>query len=385
MSTKKLRTVVAVVIVACGDITNGADAGPDASSSDAAPDASPDAADAAAEACTSATLHVDTLDTSTLTAITIDGAVGAAFLDPSVMADPAPATYLTYSAIDVDGGRYLELATALDGGAHFAHGGTTFGGGGFPCDAGSCSLVLGPATTVDDPGAPLIASVKTFTQVYLMDPSASPSTVLARGYIAKSDDYGFQLGSPNPWIRWNDDPVAQAATVDLRGFPALAACTAFGEPSAIARPTSMDLALTCRTATGTSIVLLRSTDHAQSFTFVSTLLANDDAIALGGVTLDVMSPELFDAGGKSYLLVSTASGVDASLPTPDACVTVELSSADAVARDCAGHPVVTRRMVESQHLPFGSCTHARDGYLATVYDASKTPSSRVVATGIAGP
>ena len=188
-------------------------------------------------------------------------------------------------------------------------------------------------------------------------------------------------------MRWNDDDVAKDAPIDLRQFPALGDCDAFGQPGAIVRGTTIDLALTCRSAKGRRIVLLRSADHAASFSFVSTLLDEQDGLALGGTVAEVDAPELFDAGGASYLVVSTRGPVAGSdVPGLDACVTVTLASPDAVERGCDGHPVVTRRIVEAHQTTFGACSYSvQTGYYGAATLTGDPRPARIYRTGITSP
>jgi hypothetical protein len=148
---------------------------------------------------------------------------------------------------------------------------------------------------------------------------------------------------------------------------ALSGCLALTEPGLLVRGAILDLAVQCETfdPVGSRIVtdvkLLRSFDHGATWQFVSVLVDETDAAALGasgpqGGTLG--APDLYQANGHTYLLV-TPNG-----PVPfgngyRGCLDLELSDVDAgVVARCGGVPEVRFAYSGLNGIFTGPCTAA---------------------------
>ncbi len=239
------------------------------------------------------------------------------------------------------------------------------------CDAGTCSVagVLWhevPSVVADptDTAAPY----KLFVHSYV---SAQGGATLRRdwGYI------GMQTATtPTSWsaeqklLGWSSDATLSTSGVTqvLSDIAELHDCVAFTEPGAIVTALGLDLALSCASSPAPGVVdirvvLLRSTDHAQSFSYVGTLVSADDFACLDGAEPQILGPDLFTVGGTEYVVVSPVGPVSNS----DAggyrgCLTIPIADASAgtIARTPGGAPSVVS-WVESNDGRFtGPCTYA---------------------------
>ena len=114
---------------------------------------------------------------------------------------------------------------------------------------------------------------------------------------------------------WSDTiigpPVIRLHELD----PALASCVAFTEPGLHSFGADLYLSLVCANPTsGNAIILLRAIDPATTWEYVGTLADDADAMTVNPVWVGFSAPELFDAGGVTYLSLSPtepfAPGVD---------------------------------------------------------------------------
>ena len=140
------------------------------------------------------------------------------------------------------------------------------------------------------------------------------------------------------------------------------------------------------------IVLLRSTDHAVSFSYVSELLAPTDSLRVGGSKPQINAPDLFVAGGREYLIASPAGPVTLQQGSFDGytgCIVFDMPDTDHVARDCLGKPRVVRSILGPTGQFIGACTFAEGatgaGYLVPEGVFSGARPFRVLRPGIAGP
>lgn len=128
----------------------------------------------------------------------------------------------------------------------------------------------------------------------------------------------WTAATPNgPWadeavvLGWSSGtPAALQPYVDVRELHAsLQECLWFDEGSAAVRDGGIDFALSCAIddpfAEGRArkIVLLRSSDHAATFSYVATPLVPNDAVALGGDSFS--RPALVPGAGAAPLLIAT--------------------------------------------------------------------------------
>ncbi|HEY6460339.1 MAG TPA: hypothetical protein VIY73_09310, partial [Polyangiaceae bacterium] len=270
------------------------------------------------------------------------------------------------------------------------------------CDAGPCPVngVLWHevSSIVSDPGDPA-APYKLFFHTYA---SVAGGAVLRRdwGYI------GMQTATtPDAWsaetklLGWKSDATLSTAGVAqvLTDLPQLADCVVFTEPGAIVTPLGIDLALSCAyPAAGTiaiRVVLLRSTDHAKSFAYVSELVSASDFGCLDGGAPQVLGPDLFTVDGNEYVVVSPVgpvSNTDAGGYRGCAAIPIADASSGAIARTDSGAPVVMRRVEADDGRFTGPCTYAEGasaiGLLVPMqFTVENLPSFRILPTTIAVP
>jgi len=172
-----------------------------------------------------------------------------------------------------------------------------------------------------------------------------------------------------PLLGWqSDSPLSTAGVAQvLTAIPELADCVLFTEPGVVLTSGGLDLALACYSVKAgviqSRVVLLRSTDHARSFSWVSTLVSASDFACLGGALPEVTGPDLFLVNGAEYLTVSPVGPVS----HPDAsagyrgCLTMALADADAgtITRGPNGAPTVLRSLQSSDGRFAGPCTYAQ--------------------------
>ena len=249
------------------------------------------------------------------------------------------------------------------------------------CGQATCAgtLVHEVASLVIDPGDTPERRYQVFGHTYFTNTSAG-------GVVGLHPDIGvlslFTAGAPaGPWtetrlLGWSgtsafsSDRVSQDASTD----PSLAGlrhCVALTEPGALLRrqgsATVLDLALGCVfLANGgpqVEIDLIRSTDHGRTFHFVSTLLAADDALALGYPTPLLNAPDLFEWAGQTWLF-ATPTGT-ARLPGGGTsggyrgCLVFAMADLDAgTLQRNAGVPVVRASWTGAAEQFVGACTVA---------------------------
>lgn len=130
---------------------------------------------------------------------------------------------------------------------------------------------------------------KLFAHKYFQFPPSSSSQFPQMGAIVM-----WTAGSPDgtwsqeqPVLGWNFTPQALAAPINLNNLdPNLAQCLYVGSGSAsMGQDGSLDFAFNCPydqlTPPTRKVVLIRTTDHATSFQYITTLLQPADAAALG--------------------------------------------------------------------------------------------------------
>ncbi len=271
------------------------------------------------------------------------------------------------------------------------------------CDAGPCSVdgVLWHevSSIVADP-TDATAPFKLFVHSYV---STGGGSALRRdwGYI------GMQTGaSPASWgpeeklLGWQSDATlsTSGATQVLTDIPALQDCVAFTEPGAIVTPNGLDLALSCVFMPSPGVVeirvvLLRSTDHAKSFTFVSNLVSADDFGCIGGSVPQILGPDLFTVSGTEYVVVSPVGPVSNSASGGyRGCVTIPLADASAgtIARSADGAPSVVSWVQATDGRFTGPCTYAEGataiGQIVPMqFSAQELPLFRILRTNLVEP
>jgi hypothetical protein len=365
------------VCAACG--TGGAPPGASADAQGAS-DAAMEAEGAGSDASPCGNLPGVRLVDASAVPLVVQGDPGSALgiYDPSlVYPKDAAAGVLSYSTVAVNS-VHTRVAVSTDQGASFHYVAepnhvtpvtVTTTDAAF-CDAGPCSVsgvlwheVSSILADPSDTAAPYKLLFHTYASV-------AGGTVLRRdwGYI------GMQTGTtPSAWsaeknlLGWKSNATISTAGAGqvLTDLPELADCVAFTEPGAIVGPSGIDLALSCAYpqagAVKIRVVLLRSTDHAQSFSFVSELLAADDFACLGGTVPQILGPDLFTVGSAEYVVVSPVGAVsNTDTGGYRGCVTIPIAdpAAGTVARLANGAPSVVSWVRASDGRFTGPCTFA---------------------------
>jgi hypothetical protein len=342
-------------------------------------DSGPSGADASCPNLPSATL----VDPKTATTLSIQGepVTGLGIYDPSlVYPKGASGGVMSYSAVSINSVN-TRIAVSTDLGATFQFAAepnqvtpvTITTTDPSVCDAGTCmvngvlwhevSSIIADPTDPDPNGA-----YKVFFHSYA---SLDSGNDLRRdwGYI------GMQTAAaPSTWqpeqklLGWASNATISTSgvTQTLTDLPDLSDCIAFTEPGAIVTARGIDLALSCVSATSPTdvkirVVLLRSIDHAKTFTFVATLVASEDFVCLGGAAPQILGADLFVVGGAEYVVVSP-SGPVSNNPAGGyrACMTIPVSDADAgaISRSSNGAPTVVSWVAASDARFTGPCTYA---------------------------
>jgi hypothetical protein len=395
------------------------DAGSDSPSTDAAvSDAPQDAAPSDSSAACPNLPDVTLVDPTSTPLLSIQGDPGSqlGIYDPSlVYPKGASGGVLSYSIVGIgDAGQggtvNTRVAASADLGATFQYVAepntvtpvtVSTTDTGF-CDAGACSVegVLWHevSSIVADPGDPA-APFKLFVHSYV----SVPGGPLRRdwGYI------GMQTATtPSAWsseqklLGWQSDATISTAGVTqvLTNLPELKDCLVFTEPGAIVGPQGLDLALSCGSSPSPGVlefrvVLIRSTDHAHSFTFVSTLVSANDFACLDGTVPWILGADLFTVGAAEYLVVSPSGPVS----NDDgggyrACVTIPVAdpTLGTIARASNGAPEVVSWVASSDGRFTGPCTYAEGAtalgqVVPMQYSVQDLPLFRILRTTIPEP
>lgn len=318
--------------------------------------------------------------------VSVDGGPAAALgtFDPSlVYPSGAPSGAMAYSVVNAG----ADIATAI---AVSSDKGISWNGAGLVNAATPLSVTV-PPTSTRCPGGTctgtLVHEVPSLLDD-ISDPDASRRwKVFVHSYLVLSSgvqayDLGY-LGlftAPEPTGPWTDEGKAlgwvgessfssEGSHTLASAIPALSDCLAFTEPGALVTDAGTLLAVGCAYAqSGTShlrIELLRSTNHARTFSYVARLLSETDARAFGS---DVNAADLFVVSGQTYLSVTPSGPTALGFVGYRGCAILQLTAArDAVERTDAGTPLVCRTL-DGPGEPFaGACTYAEGatgvGYL----------------------
>ena len=388
-----MRLAVVVLLVACsskGAVSPDAPAG-----ADAAPDAPGDAA--AAPFCPAAT----TFDPAARALAITGDAPAAGIYDPSIVY-PAGAAggALAYSAVPDQMTIRTHLAVSSDAGASWTYvaeantpeAATIASSDAAECPGGSCSgnLISEVSSLVydaDDPDAS--RRWKLFAHRYLVGAGVALHYRIGTITLQTAPAPQGPWTAPAKWIGWNSPASysSQGVAINASTLAGTADCLALTEPGAIWLPGTLDLAVGCVYLAGGTprirIELLRSADHAASFTSVATLLRPDDAACLTpGASIN--APDLFASGGTEYLSAtpSDGSGYHGCL-----VFTIDDVAAGHVARDAMGRALVHRAIAPSSGQFSGACTYADGGggYLTDLGFFGQAQPFRIAAPGLAAP
>lgn len=240
-------------------------------------------------------------------------------------------TWMAYSSVNyyqLAGNRVQDVSTSLaysqDGGANFTYLRTpglatnatvTPSNTSNPCGNITCSgrWVYEVPFLVDDNSDPDASKrFKLFAHKYFLYPAANPATFYALGAIV-------MWTAPSPesnWsaervvLKWNLTPPELASANNINTLNvALNECLALSEGSATTYKGNLDFVFACSyDVAGTAdiaqkIVMLRSTDHANTFTYVGTPLEAVDAASFNAAYFS--APALIPTESNAPILIAT--------------------------------------------------------------------------------
>lgn len=250
--------------------------------------------------------------------------------DPSLLRTTGGRIWMVYSDVEVSGsGPMLSSAVRL---AHSDNNGTSYS---FDTEVGSpTGLSSGtwnyrtPWLVEDDADPDANRRFKLFAQKFFIDlnkVSHFDQSALVMWTAASADG---TWSNEEIVLGWTATPVALQAPRLLSQIDAsLQQCQWVDEGSAAVDANGMELALSCALNTGLrQIVLLRSTDYAASFTYVSTLLTADDAVAFDSNSSFFSMPTLLPGGGAAPVLIVSPVDING---IPQGCVVFPFSDAKA--------------------------------------------------------
>jgi hypothetical protein len=272
-------------------------------------------------------------DTSLYRPIEIAGAVGrSGVYDPALLHTSAGALWLAYSGVDyhrADGGELvrdvgIHLARSTDNGASFSHVASI----GVPapavvtdtdpalsaCGAPTCTgrWIYEVSWLVEDAADPdPAARFKLFAHKYFLNPTGETDTRYHLGAIVlwTAPDPAGPWSDEVSLLGWNLSPPELTPRHVVNSLdPALADCLLVTEGAATVREGNvLDLVFACAYADGDEypqrIVLLRSSNHLASLSYVSTLLTPADAAPLGAAFYS--APALHASEDGAPLLIVT--------------------------------------------------------------------------------
>ncbi len=384
--------VVSSLVIGCGST---GDAQPDAAIPDAA---IPDAPGELARCPTPTAVPV-----AAGVGVAIAGDVGSTLgiFDPSVVYPAgASAGALAYSSVPSQSSIRTRIALSADAGGTW----TFFAEANAPepttiassnpadCPTGTCTgnLISEVASLVFDPTDPDPASRwKLFAHRYLVEGTNTLHYTIGTITVQTArDPQGpwtapeklFGLTSPSAY-------TTQGARYNASTFPEMADCIILTEPSAIALPGELDLAMGCVYLAGSTprirIVLARSTDHGQSWSSIARMLEPGDADCLPGVApgASVNAPNLF-VGPDDAVYVSATPSEDSGY---HGCLIMRVDdlAAGHVERDSEGKVEPVRAIVADTGQFSGACTWSEGGggYLFDVAFLTSAPIFRIFRAG----
>lgn len=282
----------------------------------------------------------------------------------------APGGVASYSAVAAKNDIETRIAISTDAGATWIHAAIANAANDVTvsaepsstrCPGGSCSgrLIHEVSALAIDPEDPEPARRwKLFTHSYVV----LPGDVLAYdyGYVSL-----FVAPAPEgPWsfeskvIGWQGEATISSEGALTLATGELADCLALTEPSALVVPGGgIELALGCATPEAIRVVLLQSSDHAQTFAYRGVLLDGDDAVCRGGKTPRYNAAHLFFSAGKKLLLATATDDVAGEFEGYAGCHLFELEGSSVV-RSSAGDPLVLAAFDATGDRFNGACDYA---------------------------
>ncbi|MCC6901695.1 MAG: hypothetical protein IT377_22180 [Polyangiaceae bacterium] len=330
--------------------------------------------------------------------------------DPSVEYPlNAPGGAMSYSAVVAKNDISTRIAVSPDKGATWTYVAAPNKSGpmnvtvptGSPrCPSGTCSgrFVHEVSSLVYDAADPDVSRRwKLFAHTYL---------------VMGADQLQYDLGyislftAQEPHLAWKDEGKAlgwkgeseissKDAKAVVNGFPPMADCIALTEPDVMWRQGGvLEVAVGCvklGSPNSIRIELLRSFDHAKTFTWASTLLMASDALCVGGTLPQINAAELFQAQGKTWLIATPAGPAPAVGTGYRGCFVFPVAAGGkGVPRDAAGAPLVERVIDTPDGRFTGACSVAEGapslGYAVSALDSASAPTGfRIYRSGQAAP
>jgi hypothetical protein len=255
------------------------------------------------------------------------------------------------------------------------------------CPTGTCTgnLISEVSSLIYDADEPDAAKKwKLFAHRYLVGAGVALHYRLGTIALQTAPAPNGPWTAPQKLIGWTS-PSAYTSTgvaTNITTLPGTAGdCLVLTEPGAIWLPGVIDLAVGCVYPAGTGasirIELLRSTDHAATWSSVGTLLKAEDAACLSS-TPSLNGADLFASNGVEYVAAtpSNASGYTGCL--------VFALEAGQVKRDAMGRAIVSRAITAGQFE--GACTFADGtGYALDVGFFQDARPFRIFAPAITTP
>jgi hypothetical protein len=274
------------------------------------------------------------------------------------------------------------------------------------CNASTCNgrLVHETSSLIYDATDPDAARrFKLFDYSYVIVPAAATPPQHAWGYIglytSASGDTTWSTGTKAiGWASTAASISSDGAESVLTNTAELSDCAAFTEPAALVDSSgAIDLALGCVSIVSGNavqrIVLVRSTDHAATFSFVGAMFLPADGPAIGSNATGAMPTDLFEVNGTTYLIVSTLGTTPVVANSPGgytSCTTIafdDLASAK-LHRDSSGNVVALRKLSAPGGTFAGACAFKSEfaaGYLVPQVVAAASPVNEVLVSGIRCP
>jgi len=336
--------------------------------------------------------------TSTFTPLSVlnDPRATSGIYDPSLLRASSTDVWMAYSSVQYYGSPLVQdVSTSL---ARSTNGGSTFN---FVQTLGTAAA----ATVTDsDPAKTACGTTQctgrwVYETPWLVDDSSDTNT--ARRYKLFAHKYFllpgrtpsatlYHLGAIVMWtapaltgtwsaeksvIGWNLTPAElMPFSSNVNSFSGASSCLVVGEGGAAVTNDGIDFVFNCPFTSGNTnaqkIVMLRSTDHANSFQFVSTLLQPADASTFSNAQY-FSAPSIISSGGNAQVLMVTpvVNRPIANLGTGDfysGCVIIPFAdtSAGTLVRDGSNIPLSITTLptpltpVLTNHL-YGACAWDR--------------------------
>lgn len=319
--------------------------------------------------------------------------------DPSPLRLANGNIWIAYSSVAFYGSPLVQdvstsLAFSSDGGSTFNYVRTlgnarlatvTDTTNGAVCGSAACTgrWVYETPFIVDDASDPdATRRFKVFAHKYFLYPPKTPSTFYSLGAIVMWTAAALDgtWSTERSVLGWNLTPPELTPNRVVNTLdPALNSCLTISEGSATTFNGALDFVFACSNGITQKIVQLRSTDHANSFTYIGTLLEAGDATTFGGNYFS--APSLITTETNAQLLLATPvttrtiNDVEQS-NVYSGCVAFPLASEqNATLFRIATTPLAILQIPASTNRPSGACAFERNtsalGFLMN--EATLTP------------